>query len=261
MSIEELPVVVSYGAADVPESWELVARGLSPRFRVEIPRRVPGIDPVAQLAAVIDAQEIAPIVVGHSYGGLIARSAAARSVHRVAGLVLVDATSSRAAGSRAARAMLTAMALGLDVASVLADSRIGRLVLDHDLVPLVPEQRAFRRAVDAAHYAAWRDAIRRGIADGTAANELDAVVPAATRAAGLAPSRACVAVVHSNSLTRRLERPHPDATRRVANVTATGDRFHNIHLVHPEAIAAAVRWVASDAERRPFRRDGMRAAA
>jgi len=247
MSNEEVPAaVVSYGAADVPESWELVARALAPRFRVEVPRRLPGIDPVMQLATIIDAHEVAPIVVGHSYGGLIARSAAACSVHPVAGLVLVDATSARAASSRAARAALTAAALGLDVASVLADGRIGRLLLDHGL-PLVPEQRAFRRAVDAEHYTAWHDAIRRGIADGTAANELDAVIPAAARAAVLGPSSAPIAVVHSSSLTRRLERPLPEATRRVENVTATGDRFHNIHLVHPVAIAAAVRTVAEEA--------------
>ena len=60
MSNEEVPVVVSYGAADVPESWELVARALAPRFRMEVPRRLPGIDPVMQLATIIDAQEVAP---------------------------------------------------------------------------------------------------------------------------------------------------------------------------------------------------------
>jgi pimeloyl-ACP methyl ester carboxylesterase len=247
MTTEELPtVVVAYGAADVPESWTLVADALAPRFRVVVPRRVPGIDPVAQLAAVIDAQEQAPIVVGHSYGGLIARAAIARSVHRAAGLVLVDATSSRAAASRLARTVLGAATLALDVVAGLAVSPLGRFLITRDLVQLTPEQRAFRRSVGAGSgaYEAWRSAIVAGIADGTAANEMEAVIPAAAHAAPI-PAGVPIAVVHSDGLTRRLERPAASATRRVADVTATGDRFHNIHLVHPEAIAAAVLGVAS----------------
>lgn len=245
MTTDQLPtVVVSYGAADVPSSWQLVERALASRFRVVVPQRVPGIDPVTQLAAVIDAQEQAPIVVGHSYGGLVARAAVARAVHGVAGLVLVDATSSRAATSRLARAALGAATLGLDVAAGFAASPLGRWVIARDVVPMIPEQRAFGRALDAERYAAWREDVRAGIADGTAANELEAVVPAAARATAL-PAGLPVAVVHSAGLTRLLERPASSATRRVADVTSTGDHFHNIHLVHPQAIADAVVAVAS----------------
>lgn len=245
MTAEPLPtVVVAYGAADVPSSWELVERALASRFRVVVPQRVPGIDPVAQLAAVIDAQEQPPIIVAHSYGGLVARAALSRAVHGVAGLVLVDATSSRAAASRAARAALASATLALDLVAGLAASPLGRFLIARDLVPLTPEQHAFGRAVGAARYAEWREAIRAGIADGTAANEMEAVVPAAARATPV-PADLPVAVVHSRGLTRLLERPAPAVSRRVVDVTSTGDRFHNIHLVHPEAIAATVVRVAS----------------
>lgn len=243
-------VVVSYGAADVPESWELVVRELDAAFRIVVPRRIAEVDPVEQLTAAIDAQPTPPIVVGHSFGGLLTGLATSGSTRGVAGLVLVDATSARAAASAAACASLRAAALGLRIASPLARTRVAHALLGHDLVPLVPRQRSLRRALGDDRYAAWRDAIARGIADGTAAAELAAVIPTALRAAGLVPPVAPIAVVHSRSLTRRLERPAPGATRRAAHVTDTGDRFHNIHLVHPDAVADAVRVIAAEAAAR-----------
>ncbi|MFW8746200.1 hypothetical protein, partial [Mesorhizobium japonicum] len=83
--------------------------------------------------------------------------------------------------SRAARVALASATLALDLVAGLAASPLGRFLVAHDLVPLTPEQRAFGRAVGTARYAEWREAIRAGIADGTAANEMEAVVPAAAR--------------------------------------------------------------------------------
>ncbi|MGN6325223.1 alpha/beta fold hydrolase [Pseudolysinimonas sp.] len=239
------PIVVSYGAADVPESWELVARALDGAHPIEVPRRVTGTDPVAQLLAVIEAQPVPPIVIGHSYGGLLARLAAGYATRPVAGLVLVDATSSRAAASPMARTVLGSAALGLRLAKPLARTPLGCVLLDRDAVRFVPRQRSLRQELGAEGYAAWCAEIRRGIADGTAAAELAAVVPTAARAAGLTPTSAPIAVVHSRSLTRRLERPAATTTRRAIHVTDTRDGFHNIHLVHPEAIADAVRVIAA----------------
>ncbi|MFW8745570.1 alpha/beta hydrolase, partial [Mesorhizobium japonicum] len=186
--------VISYGAADTPLSWVLVRQLLEPEWDVVIPQRSASVDPVAQLVVAIEraagaraASGSSPtpvVLIGHSYGGLLAQEAQARVPHLVRRLVLVDDT-----GPSSLRLVRTVFGPIAWAARVLAP-RLARLRFVEGAVGrgrfrLIPEQRAFESAVDADYAAVWRETLLVGLRDGTAGRELTDFISAVRRVAVL----------------------------------------------------------------------------
>lgn len=239
--------VISYGAADTPLSWVLVRQLLEPEWDVVIPQRSPSIDPVAQLVVAIERaagagagprSSPAPIVlIGHSYGGLLAQEAQARVPHLVRRLVLVDGTGP--SSLRLVRAVFGPIAWAARVlAPRLARLRFVERAVGRGRLRLIPEQRAFEAAVDADDAAVWRETLLVGVRDGTAGRELTDFISTVRRVAVLPAPECEIAVVHS-SRAGRWSREAQDAVTAYASaatVVGTGDAFHNVHMVHPEVV-------------------------
>jgi pimeloyl-ACP methyl ester carboxylesterase len=126
MSAGERPrraLVCVHGLAGSSRWWKPVVPALSERFDVrlvDLPRyrflsRVRPADAAAWLAGWLDdAELVAPVLVGHSLGGLIAAQLAAREPDRIHRLVLVDP-----AGVPSGRALsLEPLALASSIAAV-----------------------------------------------------------------------------------------------------------------------------------------------
>jgi pimeloyl-ACP methyl ester carboxylesterase len=209
-----------------------------------IPQRSASIDPVAQLVVAIEAAASGsgPIVlIGHSYGGLLAQEAQARVPSLVQRLVLVDGTGPGAGSFRLARAVFGPVAWAARVlAPPLARLRFVERAVGRGKLRLIPEQRAFEAAVDADYAAVWRETILVGLRDRTAARELAGLIPAARRVAVLPAPECEVAIVHSTR-AGRMSAATMDAVTAYASavsVVGTGDSFHNVHMVHPNLIGA-----------------------
>ena len=178
------------------------------------------------------------MLIGHSYGGLLAQEAQARVPHLVRRLVLVDDT-----GPSSLRLVRTVFGPIAWAARVLAP-RLARLRFVEGAVGrgrfrLIPEQRAFESAVDADYAAVWRETLLVGLRDGTAGRELTDFISAVRRVAVLPAPEREVAIVYS-SRAGRWSRGAQDAVTAYASaatVVGTGDAFHNVHMVHPEIVA------------------------
>jgi pimeloyl-ACP methyl ester carboxylesterase len=232
--------VISYGAADTPLSWILVRGLLEPSWDVVIPHRSASLDPVAQLVAAIEAAGEPVVLIGHSYGGLLAQEAQARVPALVRRLVLVDGTGPGSGSFRLARAVFGPMAWGARVlAPPLARLRFVERAVGRGKLRLIPEQRAFEAAVDADYAAVWRETILVGLRDRTAARELADLIPAARRVAVLSAPECEVAIVHSSRAGRMsgVAMGAVTAYASAATVVGAGDRFHNVHMVRPLLVA------------------------
>ncbi|HEY8590075.1 MAG TPA: alpha/beta hydrolase [Naasia sp.] len=265
-------VVLLTAAADTSLSWLPVQSELMDRARVltydrtgmggtedGAPRTLDGY--VAELAGFL--RSVAPrsrfVLVGHSFGGLIARVYAKRFPKKVAGLVLLDVTPEVVGGDRAAAGGFAVSSALVGALRRLAPTGLLHGLLQSALMPLYPEQRRLRAELDADAYEAWKRAVELEIR-GNAVEELRSVLPVAREAAaelgadeplGDLP----VAVLTSNAYGRRWRDLHDDIAARYPGSTheATGTRSHNIHLRHVPQVAQTVRAVlaASGRRRRP----------
>lgn len=237
--------VIAYGAADTPLSWVLVERLLEPGWGVVIPQRSAAIDPVAQLVVAIERAAAAdgePIVlVGHSYGGLLAQEAQARVPALVRRLVLVDGTGPSSLAL--VRAVFGPIAWAARVlAPRIARWRSVERAVGRGRVRLIPEQRAFESAVDADDAAVWRETLLVGLRNGKAGRELTDFLSAVRRVAVL-PAPECEVAVVASERAGRWSRGAQDAVTAyasAASVVTTADAFHNVHMVHPDVVLAAV---------------------
>jgi len=98
-------VIFENGLGTSPEEWDTVVGSIAARARVlrymrrpaplsgPVPKRT-GTDMAGDLSRLLSAVSVVPpyVLVGHSWGGVIARMFAHTHRHQVAGLVLVDAT-------------------------------------------------------------------------------------------------------------------------------------------------------------------------
>ncbi len=250
------PVVLLTGAGDQTESWMLVRRRLSESFRVIGYDRVgmggtedrPGPRTlrkyVDELAGVLAAAQITEpvLLVGHSFGGLIAQAYAAADPNRVAGLVLVDAVNPAITRSRVIRLGL-AVNVGLArTLKALSPLGVTRALFAINAMPLYPEQHRLRAAASADENRRWVGTMCAGFA-GNAAREIAAVLPGAR--ASLVPATwvgGPVTVIYSRLLGQTWERLQQDLATQYPDSTRyfTGDRLHNIHLSHPHLIIDAV---------------------
>jgi pimeloyl-ACP methyl ester carboxylesterase len=244
------------GAGDTAESWTLVTERLSRSARVVTYDR-PGMghsDPVpaADLAAVVEtldavlaaADPMSPVVlVGHSFGGLLARAYTATHAERVAGLVLVDATPPVIAKDRGVRSGFLISGGLAKVLKALATFGLTRALLAAGAMPLYPEQRAFRRAASPDAYRRWTAAVCSNFAS-NAGRELSAVLPAAADFGDSLSNQpgVPVAVVFSRAYGARWEQMQRDAAQdlRAVALHSTGARRHNIHMMRPDLVVQGI---------------------
>ena len=255
-------VVLLHGAGDTPLSWALVCAELADSFPVVVPGRT-GTDPdgltlAGRLRTLTAALTDLPgplVMVGHSFGGLLARAWAGQQPERVSGLVLLDPTPPQAGQLRAVSAGMHASAAALDLMRLLAPAGIPSLLLRTGLHPLYPEYRHAARALPPSARHAWAqavaDAARRGVAQ-----ELRAVPSVAREASEtLTPPEVPSIVLASNAYGPTwLQWQQTTAEELGAELWLTGDRSHNIHLRHPELVARAVRAVIAATTRAAGRR-------
>ncbi|MGR7023690.1 alpha/beta hydrolase [Geodermatophilus sp. URMC 62] len=257
-------VVVVVGAGDVQASWTAVAHRLAADTQVVTYDRAglggseagpaPTADRyVAELQAVLDAclPEGRYVLVGHSLGGFIARLHAQQHSERLAGLVQVDATPDEVAEDRGVQIGFAVSGVLASVFKALAPLGLIRLLLALRAFPLYPEQRAFEARLSPDERRAWVDAVDRSMGPGGAAGpELRSVLPCAREAQQRIadvgrPQFGDLPLAVLSSHARGSERwvgMHRElaARSRAATHREFDDRFHNIHMAHPDAVVDAV---------------------
>lgn len=257
MMANDAPTVVLLpGAGDVPASWLPVQRMLTRPARVHVYDRAgttPGFEGaprtldacIAELHAEVRQAGGRVVLVGHSFGGLLAQAYAERRPDRIAGLVLVDATPVAVAHNRGVAA---GFAVSASVARMLrlgARAGLVRMLLGMRALPLYPEQRAFERVATSDELRTWKADVEHCVRGGAAA-ELAAVLPAAREATELTePSRlrgVPIRVLASRAYGPQWEAMQEELAARFegARVRKIGDRHHNIPMAHPDFVADAI---------------------
>ncbi|MFG6403863.1 alpha/beta fold hydrolase [Microbacterium sp. P04] len=260
-------IVLLTGAGDTVRSWLPVQTLLSRQSRVLAyeragigasepgpPRTLEGF--LAELDAVLaaTAPDSHVLLVGHSFGALLARVYAARHPERVAGLVLLDATPEtlqldvlRRPGYRLYVGSIAT------VRRLLPGAVFGRLV-SGNVLPYYPGRGPFWRQLGPAARRDWERAVH-ALFVGEAVAEMRAVLPGATAAArefaadGASLGDLPVALVTSGTYGRGWIRLHDAVAARYPRATheLSGDRFHNIHMRHADRVVNIVRDMLADA--------------
>ena len=187
-------VVLLAGAGDTVASWALVRELIDPDTRVIAVERQGLVERawgprsldayLAELDALVAGEDAPVVLVGHSFGGLLAQVYAERHPERVAGLLLVDATPRAVAFDRGVAAGFAVSAGIARLLRALAPLGLVRLLLAARALPLYPEQRSFERRADGDTVRAWKDTVDRAMRGG-AADELRSVLPATREATEL----------------------------------------------------------------------------
>ncbi|MFD1713348.1 alpha/beta fold hydrolase [Amnibacterium flavum] len=262
-------VVLLTGAGETVRSWLPVQARLAGRHRVLAfersgiggseagsPRTLEGL--IAELTGVLDSlvPEARVVLVGHSFGALLSRVFAERNAARVAGLVLLDATPDLL-GTDALRRVGYRLYIGAAAVLRRALPRdwFGRLTAAGAL-PFYPGRSRFLRLLDGASAREWKRAVK-DLYLGDAIEEMRAVLPVAAEAAGeLAVGTRGrtgrdlpVAMLTSGTygpgwtrLHRTISQRYPGSSHEV-----TQDRFHNVHMRHPDLTVQIVEAVLAQA--------------
>lgn len=257
----QIPVVVVHGAGDCMDSWLPVLRGVAAFTKVVAFDR-PGIGRspagppatpeqyVGQLRDLLANEGGRPaVLVGHSLGGLITQLYARRHPDTVAGLVLIDATPESIAEDPAAKVGFAVSGLVATLLKTVASTGLLSPLLHLGAVPLYPESRHYRSLLSRSEFGDWVDAATRSFAHNAHA-ELHSVLPTARYAldhGDLSTGRPFgdvpLAVLSSRAYGKAwvtLQGTVATRSRRGTHIP-TGDRFHNIHMAHPDVVIDTIR--------------------
>lgn len=247
-------IVLLAGAGETVRSWLPVQTLLAAHGRVIAfersgiggseagsPRTLDGL--IAELSGVLDAlvPESRVLLVGHSFGALLARVYTHREPERVTGLVMLDATPDLLGGDSLRRIgyrfYVEAAAL---IGRALPGSSFGSLTAA-GLLPFYPGRRHFLQRIDTRATRDWKDAVRN-LYLGDAIAEMREVLPVAAEAAaeldsqrpGSRRGRLPVAILTSGTYGAGWTRLHSSISRLYPGSTheLTEDRFHNVHMRH-----------------------------
>lgn len=249
-------VILLPGAGDVTASWLPVLRGIAPFAHVvafDRAGQAGAAGPemlgshIAELTGIIDAVGTDQVIlVGHSFGGLLARVFGTVRPERVAGLVLLDVTPEAIAGDRAMATGLAALT-GIESAlHALAPVGLVRLLLQLRALPHYPEQRRFEKNADPDELQEWKRSVTARFRTGTR-TELRSVLPIARAAAAIlegpgSPSSP-VAMLTSRAYGPKWVRMHDAIAATLPGSTHVhlDGHHHNIHMTDPELVVDAVR--------------------
>ncbi|MFG6445025.1 alpha/beta fold hydrolase [Microbacterium sp. P07] len=261
-------VVILTGAGDTARSWLPVQTTLAHELRVVSyersgigasdpgsPRTVAGM--VAELRGVIDALASGRrvLLVGHSFGALVARVYAARHPDRVAGLVMIDATPDLLGADRLRRRGYRLYVESIAAARRLLPSRIFAWLVRKNALPYYPGRGPFLSTLTPEARAEWDRAVS-AVFVGDAVDEMRAVLPGTAEASvelrSAPPGGLPVALLTSGTYGRGWITMHDAIARRYPNAVhrLSGDRFHNVHMRHVALTVETVRTVL-DASRQP----------
>jgi pimeloyl-ACP methyl ester carboxylesterase len=262
-------VVLLTGAGDTARSWLPLQTVLARTVRVisyersgigesspGSPRTIDGL--VAELEGVIAAltPDARVLLVGHSFGALIARVYAARHPDRAAGLVMLDATPDRLASDPVRRRGYRLYAESIATSRRVLPAPLFARLVRRNALPLYPGRGPFLAALTPRARDEWHRAVT-ALFLGDAVEEMRAVLPGTVAAAaelgdamhGDLP----VALLTSGTYGRGWITMHDAVALRYPNAThrLSGDRFHNVHMRHFERIAETVRTMIDAASDEP----------
>lgn len=258
-------VVILTGAGDTARSWLPVQAMLSAEVRVisyersgvgtsdpGSPRTLAGmVGELDELLATL-APKDRVVLVGHSFGALVARVYARRAPDRVAGLVLLDATPDLLSFDRLRRVGYRFYVESIAAARAALPRGAFAWLVRTNVLPYYPGRTPFLRLLNDDARRDWDGAVRDLFA-GDAVAEMRAVLPGTAEGAAEFGGRGAtaplgdlpVALLTSGTYGRGWITLHDAIARRYPRAThrLSGDRFHNVHMRHIDLTVRTVRAV------------------